>query len=52
MNQAIPQTRISTLDVRGQRADQAVASVLDFLDGLYGRGINTAYIIYDTGPMP
>ena len=48
-NQAIPQTSVNTCDVRGQRADQAVATVLDFLDGLYGRGINTAYIIHGHG---
>lgn len=48
-NQAIPQTSINTCDVRGQRADQAVATVVDFLDGLYGRGINTAYIIHGHG---
>lgn len=48
-DQASPQTTDNTLDVRGQRSDEAVASIIDFLDGVYGRGGNAAYLIHGHG---
>ena len=46
---ALPQTSDNTCDVRGLRADQAVASVVELLDELYGRGVNTAFVIHGHG---
>ena len=48
-DKALPQTQSNTCDVRGLRSDQAVSKVIDFLDDLYGRGINTAFIIHGHG---
>ena len=47
--QAAPQTSDNTIDVRGQRSDQAVATIIEKLDTLYGRGVTAAYIIHGHG---
>ena len=44
-----PQTSDNTCDVRGQRSDEAVSSVVYFLDGVYRRGGSAAYIIHGHG---
>ncbi len=48
-NHSLPQTSNNTCDVRGLRSDEAVARVIEFLDDLYGRGINTGYVIHGHG---
>jgi DNA mismatch repair protein MutS2 len=46
---AAPQTSDNTCDVRGQRGDEAVSSIVYFLDGIYRRGGTAAYIIHGHG---
>ena len=48
-DRATPQTSDNTCDVRGQRSDEAVSSVVYFLDGIYRRGGTAAYIIHGHG---
>jgi DNA mismatch repair protein MutS2 len=48
-DRATPQTSDNTCDVRGQRSDEAVSSIVYFLDGIYRRGGTAAYIIHGHG---